>query len=122
LIYENYKLCDRLKPSEICLVVEQYNTEGTFTRKFHEHVPKSRLSNDARGNLLRALVIHFSAIGAETIVGCYLNTRGRTPAADNRLRMVTSYPEPGVLRLYCGANTVAWSDLVIAPVNFRRPD
>ncbi len=121
-MYENYKLCDRLKPSEVCLVVEQYNAKGTFTRKFHEHAPKSRLSDDARRNLLRALVIHYSGIGAETIVRCYLNTRGRTPAADNSLRMVTSYPEPGVLRSHCGTNTRAWSDQVIASVKFRRPD
>ena len=120
-MYETYKLCDRLKPSEICLVVEQY-IKGIFIRKFHEHVPKSRLSHDARINLLRALVIHFSGIGAETIVRCYLNKRGRAPEADNRLRIVTSYPEPGVLRAYCGSNTAAWSDQVIAPSKFHRPD
>jgi len=118
-MYENYKLCDHLKASELCLVVEQY-TAGTFTRQFHEHVPKSRLSDDARRNLLRALVISFSGVGAETIVRCHLNSRGRTPAADNSLRMVTSYPEPGVLRLYCGINTKAWCDQVIIPKEFRR--
>jgi hypothetical protein len=118
-MYENHKLCDRLKPSETCLVVEQY-TGGTFTRKFHEHVPKSRLSDDRRRNLLRALVIRFSGIGAETVVRCYLNKSGSAPATDNSLRMTISYPEPGVLRLYCGTNTKAWSDQVIAPVKFRR--
>ncbi len=111
-MYEHHKLCDRLKPSEICVVVEQY-TEGIFIRKFHEHVPKSRLSIDARINLLRALVIHFSGLGAETIVRCFLNKRGKTPAANDSLRIETSYPEPGVLRDYCGSNTVAWSDQVM---------
>jgi hypothetical protein len=120
-MYERYKLCDHLKPSEVCLVVEQY-TEGTFIRIFHQHVPKSRLSDDARRNLLRALVIRFSGIGAETVVHCYLNERGLVPAADNSLKMDVSYPEPGVLRLYCGANTKAWSDQVIAKWKFRQPD
>ena len=120
-MYENHKLCDSLKPREICLVVEQY-TKGVFIRKHHEHVPKSRLSNDARINLLRALVIHFSKVGAETIVRCYVNKRVGEPLADNRLRITTSYPEPGVLRQYCGSNTVAWSDEVIGPNKFRHPD
>lgn len=62
-MYENYKLCERLKPSDLCLVVEQYQ-EGKFLRKFHEHVPKSRLSEDARRSLLCALVMHFSGMGA----------------------------------------------------------
>lgn len=117
-MYENYKLCERLKPSELCLVVEQYQ-EGKFLRKFHEHVPKSRLSEDARRSLLRALVMHFSGMGAESIVHCHLNSRGRTPAFSNRLKLDVSYPEPGVLRTYCGANTKAWSDHVIDPTTFR---
>jgi hypothetical protein len=117
-MFENYKLCDTLEPFEICLVVEQY-TEGTFTRKFHEHVPKHRLSNDSRLNLLRALVVQFSSLGPETLVHCYLNTRGRTPPFDNSLLIAVSYPEPGVLRTYCGTNTKAWSDQVIMPASFR---
>lgn len=120
-MYENHKLCDSLKPREICLVVEQY-TKGVYIRKFHEHVSKSRLSKDARINLLRSLVIHFSKIGAETIVQCHVNKRVGKPTADNRLRITTKYPEPGVLRHYCGSNTVAWLDAVIAPDEFRRPD
>ncbi len=80
-MYENYKLGKTLKPSEVCLVAEQYEA-GTFTRKFHKHVPRYRLSNEVRLHLLRALVIHFSALGAETIVHCYLNlSRDIFPAA-----------------------------------------
>jgi hypothetical protein len=119
-MYDNYKLCETLASSEICFVVEQYN-EGKFTRKFHEHMPKSRLSDNARSNVLRALVMHFSGMGAESIVRCHLNSRGRTPAADNRLNIShVSYPEAGVLRLSCGWNTKAWSDQAIAPTEFRR--
>ena len=119
-MHENHKLCSKLKTSEVCLVVEQYG-EGKFTRQHHEHVPKSRLSTDKRLNLLRALVIVFSGMGFESIVACHLNARGKTLAGSaGRLRMAVAYPEPGVLRTYCGTNTHAWSDQVIAPSQFRR--
>lgn len=114
-MYERHKPCSSLEPPEICFVVEQYR-EGIYLRKFHEHIKKSRVSRDAQINLLRALVIHFSGISAETIVRCHLNSRGDR---DNSLRIVTSYPEPAVLRFYCGSDTVAWSDQVIVPEKFR---
>ncbi len=117
MIYENYKLCADLTPSEICLVVQQYK-EGEIIRKFHKHVPKSRLNQDEQTNLLRALVIHFSGVGPETLSQHFLNKRGKTPSAI-QLQYVISYPEPGVLRTYCGVNTTAWSDKVIAPEGFR---
>ncbi len=120
LMYENHKLCDSLKPSEICLVVEQY-TEGIYIRKFHEHVPKHRLSNSARTNLLRTLVLHFSGASAEAIVSSSLNKRGRSPPAMT-FQWATSYPEPGVLRFYWGTDTIAWSDQVIVPEKFRAAD
>ncbi len=119
-MYENHKLCDSLTRSEICLVVEQYK-EGIYIRKFHEHVPKHRLSNSARINLLRTLVLHFLGASAEAIVSSSLNERGRSPPA-RTFRCVTSYPEPGVLRAYFGADTKAWSDQVISPEKFRRSD
>jgi hypothetical protein len=95
-VYENYKLCETLKPAEICLVVEHYS-QGVFAREFHEHVPKSRLSQEARLNLLRALVVHFSGMGPERIVGCYLNSPGRKPEAINGFPFHVTYPERGVL-------------------------
>ena len=119
-MYENYKPCDSLKPSEICLVVEQH-TEGIYVQKFHEHVPKYRLSNSARTNLLRTLVLHFMGASAETMVRSNLNERGRSPPAMT-FPWTTSYPEPGVFRTYCGGNTKAWSDQVISPYKFRRSD
>jgi len=119
VMYENYKICDRLKPSEICLVVERY-TEGEYTREFHMHVPKHRLSTDARRNLLRVLVLHFKGSSAEAIVQSSLNMQGKSPPTKT-FQWSESYPEPGVFRTYCGANTVAWSDQVIDPTTFR-PD
>jgi hypothetical protein len=121
VMYENFKLCPQLQPADLCLVVEQYK-DGEFERRFHTHVPKSRLSNEARINLLMALVVRFNGetgMGAEHIVNCYLNQRGKSPLAAPDLRIVTSYPEPGVIRFYCGGNTKAWSDQVIAKHKFR---
>ena len=119
-MYENFKLCEKLKPREICIVIERYN-EGDVTREFYEHIPSVRLSKDALGQLLRALVIRFSAMSARTIVRNHLNKRGKSPPAENRdLRFHQTYPEPGVIRFYCGSNIVAWSDQVIAPRQFRQ--
>jgi hypothetical protein len=58
-MYENYKLCDELKPREICLVVEQYR-EGQIGRKYHQHVAKHRLSETSLWYLLQAQVARFS--------------------------------------------------------------
>lgn len=44
---------------------------------------------------------------------------GKSPPAAPDRRIVTSYPEPGVIRFYCGSNTKAWSDQVIAKPKFR---
>jgi hypothetical protein len=119
-MYDNYRLCDELTPSEICFVVQQYEHEHSFIRRFHRHVPRSRLSETTRHDLLRALVIHFSKMDAETIVCCHLNNTGRKPAADtSSLRFVVSNPEPGVWRTYCGIDTQAWSDQVVRPSGFR---
>jgi hypothetical protein len=57
-MYENHKLCDELKPKEICIVVEQYK-EGTIERKYHLHIPKHRLSETSLQYLLQCLVMKF---------------------------------------------------------------
>jgi hypothetical protein len=117
-MYENQKLCEKLKPEEICLVVEQYK-EGNFERQYHEHVRKHRLSENALRNLLMALVLKFENTEPRTIVRAHLNDRGKAPLAYKLMWHVT-YPEPGVLRKYCGTNTCAWADLVISAGRFRK--
>lgn len=122
-MYENYKLCPELRPSEVCIVLEQFH-QGKNDRQFHEHVPSSRLSENARINLIRALVIRFygfDGMGAEGIVRSFLNNKGKTPPVRD-LRFVTRYPEPSVIRYYCGTDTLAWIDVVIRPSKFRKPD
>jgi hypothetical protein len=119
-LYDNYKLCPDLKPKQICLLLEQY-TQGKSIRQYHEHVPAHHLSKDSLSNLLQAMVIRSSGLDAETIVRCYLNKRGKKPRADEgHLRCTVSRPEPGVLRCYCGTDTVAWSDQVILASVFRQ--
>jgi hypothetical protein len=116
-MYENHKLCPDLKPKEVCLVVEQYH-EGTIGRKYHLHVPKYRLSEDALAYLLKTLVLKFANNEPLTIVRSFLNSRGRHPSAHSFNFHVT-YPEPGVLRKYCGGDTCAWADQVVMPSSFR---
>jgi hypothetical protein len=118
-----FKLCPDLQVSDVCLVVEQYR-DGGYERRFHKHAPRERLTNAARLDLLRALVTRFSArtgSNAEQIVGSYLNANAESIPAPNHLTIVTSHPEPGVVRCYCGSATVAWSDHVFARKQFRLP-
>lgn len=117
-MYERHKLCETLTPSDVCFVVEKYS-EGDFLRKFHKHIPKRRLSKESCRNLLQALVLHFSAMSPESIVRCCVNNRPGDPVAAPLTWHVT-YPEPGVIRKYCGANTKAWSDQVVHEPDFRR--
>ena len=58
-------------------------------------------------------------MGTEHIISCYLNKRGKSPAAADDLQIVKSYPEPGVIRFYCGGNTKVWVDQVISKSEFR---
>jgi len=118
-----FKLCPDLLPTDVCLVVEQYR-EGDFERRFHKHVPRELLADGMRAELLRALVGGFSdraGPSAEQIVSVYLNASGDKPPSTNNYTIVTSHPEPGVVRSYCGSATVAWSDHVFARSQFRRP-
>jgi hypothetical protein len=118
-MYEGYKLCPDLKPREYCLVVQQYK-QGAYSTLFHTHIPKHRISHDRRCGLMKALVARYEPLWFERIVAGYVNSRPGKPAHENHFPMHTSYPEPGVLRFYCGSNTVAWLDDVITPWEFRK--
>ncbi len=118
-MYENFKLCPDLKPGELCLVIEQY-VEGQFQRCYHRHIRQHRLSDLSRRALLRSLVIKQSHMHEDHILACHVNSRGKNPSADGSLGINTSYPEPGVIRTYCGANSVAWIDAVIVADQFRQ--
>ena len=117
---EGYKICADLKPGECCFVVEQYEA-GAFLQVEHLHAPESRLSSAARRSTLVCLVSRFwgkSGMSAEMIVACHLNRRGKAPPRYD-LQWHTSYPEPGVVRQYCGGNTKAWFDVVVDALAFR---
>jgi hypothetical protein len=116
-MYEGFEICPDLRPKEICLVVRQYH-EGKFSRGFHQHIARHRISDEALSYLLQALVMKFENNEPLTIMRSFLNKRGKDPSAHTFMWRVT-YPEPGVLRKYCGTNTCAWSDQVIQPSQFR---
>jgi hypothetical protein len=117
-MYENHKPCPDLKPKEICIVVEQYN-QGVISRKYHQHVAQHRLSETSLQYLLQSLVLKFESNEPLTIVRSFLNDRGKNPSRHNFNWHVT-YPEPGVLRKYCGGDTCAWADQVILASSFRK--
>ncbi|MSP43669.1 MAG: hypothetical protein EXR08_09945 [Alphaproteobacteria bacterium] len=116
--YENYRLCPDLKIKEFCIVLEQYH-DGSFDREFHQHIPSHRLSQPSKIEMLKALVVRYAQFGPETIVSAYVNERGHSPLHSDQFRFHNSYPEPGVQRVYCGTNTKAWIDQVIAPTSCR---
>ncbi|MGA7787000.1 MAG: hypothetical protein WCA56_02415 [Xanthobacteraceae bacterium] len=121
-MYENYKLCPDLEPRECCLVLEQYH-EGNFTRKYHRHFPRHRVSQSAMIEMIKAFVVRFdgwSGFGPDLIVDSYLNSRGRNPGDLGAFQIRVTYPEPGVIRRYCGTDTKAWIDEVISPNKFRQ--
>jgi hypothetical protein len=122
--YENYRLCPDLRPDQDCIVVQQYRN-GEFIRLHHDHVRRSQVSEETRRELLVALVIRFSDMPAEGIVKCYLNSRGKDSSRDwyqAKIRGHVSYPEPSVIRWYCGSDTTAWVDHVIQKHIFRSDE
>jgi hypothetical protein len=114
-----FQICETLKPKERCIRLRAYN-EGRFDELYHEHIPAYKIGNEACIELMKALVVRFSGFSAEYIVRGYLNQRRGQPACANLFRFHTEYPEPGVIRHYCGGNVQTWSDLVIAPSRFRQ--
>jgi hypothetical protein len=117
-LFDNYKICPTLDAKHTCIVVEQYS-HGKMTIEFHEHVPYRRLSDDARRNLLKMLMVNFSKIDANSLLSYFVNKRGKNPLAAD-MNWVCSYPEAGVIRTSCGTNTRAWSDQVIDKSKFRK--
>jgi hypothetical protein len=117
-VHSGYKLCESLKPKEYCIVVELYK-DGVFEQRFHEHVAVHRLSEESLQYLLPALVMKFEEMLAMTIFRSHLNDRGKNPPRQSFIWHV-EYPEPGVLRKYCGTNTRAWADRVVLVDSFRK--
>ena len=106
----------------MCIYLRKYNHGhgDPYTELYHAHFPKHRLSEDASLELMRALVVRYEGFEAPYIVRCYLNDRGREPEASGVLRITIEYPEPGVVRRYCGTDVQAWIDTVVDPDKFRR--
>ena len=120
-IYTGFKLCPDLQSNEKCIVLDRYRGDKV-DRVMHEHVPKHRISRDNLICLLKTLVIGSARRSDDeihNIVGYFLNDRGREPAR-RAMPIRADYPEPGVLRLSCGTDVMAWCDEVVSKDHFRQ--
>ena len=118
-MYSGFQLCETLKPKERCIRLRAYN-EGRFDDMYHEHIPVHRLGDVACIEMMKALVVRFSGVSAEYMVRNYLNTRRGRPLRADEFRFHIEYPEPGVIRRYCGTNVQTWTDRVIIRAKFRQ--
>ncbi len=122
-MYSGVQICKTLMPNMKCIRLRKYNhgQGDPFNELFREHIPGHRISADASIEMMKALVLRYEEVDASYILHCYVNNRGRDPAFHDPFRINIEYPEPGVLRKYCGINVQAWLDTVIAPEQFRKP-
>ncbi len=117
--HSHFQICPSLTPKEKCVRIRKYK-EGQFQEIFHEHVPARRLAQAATSELLWTLVLRYEEAAARQIVQSYLSRRGYQAKADHPLQVRVEYPEPGVMRSYCGGNVLAWIDTVVNSTDFRR--
>ena len=79
-----------------------------------------RIDEDHARDAGSPVVGHERAEGLDLAESCVMGLDVLEPAADtSSLRMIVSYPESGVLRTYCGMDTMAWLDWVVDPKKFR---
>lgn len=115
-----FNICKELKATEKCFRVQQYDN-GDFKDLFHEHVPKSRISEESSFQFLRAIILKNHPFGSTEILRTFLNSRGKNPVRIQLCNSHTEYPEPGVVRKYlCSQGINTWYDEVISVVHFRR--
>jgi hypothetical protein len=118
-VYEGHELCGDLAAGQMCFKARRYQG-GVWEDVCHEHVPRSRLSQEGAREVLRSLVAHFSDWPPQFIVGSYLNRRGKNPATYPGFMSQTTYPEPGALRQYVSSPAVtAWCDDAYSAADFR---
>ncbi len=95
--------------------------KGRFEQRFHEHVTALDLAEKRVAELLRSLVFRYEEAAGERIVSAYLTHRGRAAKLAHPYQIHVTYPEPGVIRRYCGGgDALAWVDWVVDPMSFRR--
>jgi hypothetical protein len=68
---------------------------------------------------MKAMVLRHE-VEASHILRSYLSKRGRDPESRDPFQIRLEYPEPGVLRKYCGTDVLVWIDTVINPRTFRQ--
>lgn len=119
MAHSGFKICRALKTTEKCFRVQQYDN-GNFKDLFHEHVPKSRISEESSFQFLRAIILKNSPFESAEILRTFINSRGNNPSRIQLCNSHMEYPEPGVIRKYlCSQGINTWYDEVISPGDFR---
>lgn len=119
-MYTNFMVCESLKPNERCFYIRRYS-EGIYTEICHEHVPKSRMSQEDTLSALKALIVKHSGWADIYTLQSYMNNRGRNPSASGSLNIRIEYPSPGVIRRICAnSNIEGWVDEPLKVNNGKR--
>ena len=118
-LHSGFQLCPSLTSAETCIRLRDYK-RGAFLDVYHEHVKAHELRDSAITDLLRTLVLRHEEATARQIAHSYLTRRGKKGKFAHPLDITVEYPEPGVIRRYCGGNIQAWIDAVITPEEFRK--
>jgi hypothetical protein len=118
-MYSRFEICGTLAPAAKCIRLRKRRGDA-WSELFHEHFPRHRISEFASIEMMKALVLRYKEAEAPYILRCYLNRRGRVFNACDPFQVWVEYPEPGVIRTYCGTDIQAWLDTVIAPEEFRQ--
>lgn len=118
-LYSGFQLCEKLGTREKCFRLREYH-EGIYIDKFHEYIPKHRISSDSSFQFMKSLLVKHSGIGDILILRSYINGRGKNPKKYPLCMGIVEFPEPGVMRTYCNSgNLHAWCDEVIDKSCFR---
>jgi hypothetical protein len=117
-MYSGVQLCPELTPSARCIRVQSYSN-GAFTEVFHHHLPRHRINDDDIVSMLKALILAVEQAPLEKIAQSYVNLRKGEPVYPTQLNAHVDYPEPGVHRLICGTDVIAWVDTVLDSAKFR---
>ena len=103
----------------MCFRARRYR-QGEWGDVCHEHIPRSRLSQEGTREVVRSLVARFSDWSAQYIVRSHMNGRGNNPARYPGFTSETTHPEPGVLRQYFASPEVtAWYYDAYSKADFR---
>lgn len=121
-IYSFYKICEALNEKSVCFKLYEYS-EGEFIERFHDHIPKFRISQGSCQAFIKTLLIKYGGYEDSVILRFFINDRAKSPARMEKAPAHIEYPEPGVLRIYQNNGPfTAWHDTVIDKLEFRTKE